>query len=158
MKEKKPEMKKTIEITEQNSNEKKNNKNTILEALILTREKIEEETIQRMEKFNIRPRKKFNNHKACRFCNAPIWSPTHKCPALDQTCNKCGKKGHFARTCRQGENFENKLRNVTGTEKNSTTDTGSPISIMPADGVIMEETENQHYGTHPGKMDFSHAA
>ena len=37
-------------------------------------------------------------------------------PALDQTCNNCGKKGHFARTRRQRENYKNKLRNVTETE------------------------------------------
>ena len=37
MKEKKPEMKKTIEMIKQNTYEKKNNKNTIMEALILNR-------------------------------------------------------------------------------------------------------------------------
>ena len=39
MKEKKPEMKKTIEMIKQNTYEKKNDKNTIPEALILRREK-----------------------------------------------------------------------------------------------------------------------
>ena len=39
MKEKKPEMKKTIEMIKQNTYEKKNNKNTIPEALISNREK-----------------------------------------------------------------------------------------------------------------------
>ena len=72
MKEKKPEMKKTIEMIQQNTYEKKNNKNTILEALISNREKeIKEEPIQRMDKFNSRPRKTFNNNRPCRFCNAP---------------------------------------------------------------------------------------
>ena len=47
MKEKKPEMKKTIEMIKQNTYEKKNNKNTIPEALISNREKeIKEEPIQ----------------------------------------------------------------------------------------------------------------
>ena len=117
MKEKKPEMKKTIEMIKQNTYEKKNDKNTIPEALISSREKeIKEEPIQRMDKFNFRPRKKFDNNRPCRFCNAPNWNPTNKCPALDQTCNYCRKKGHFARTCRQRENYKNKLRNVTDTE------------------------------------------
>ena len=135
-----------------------------------------------MDKFNSGPRKKFNNNRPCRFCNAPNWNPTHKCPALDQTCNNC-RKGHFARTCRQRENYKNKLRNVTDTEnpigvesdesessiyriervnriidrnKNLTTtvkingtekefiiETGSPISIMPADNRRMKESEIQ---------------
>ena len=84
MKEKKPEMKKAIEMIKQNTYEKKNNKNTIPEALISNREKeIKEELIQRMDNFNTRPRNKFNNNRPCRFCNAPNWSRTHKCPALD---------------------------------------------------------------------------
>ena len=117
MKEKKPEMKKTIEMIKQNTYEKKNNKNTIPEALISNRKKeIKEEPIQRMDKFNSRPRKTFNNNRPCSFCNAPNWNTTHKCPALDQACNNCGKKGHIARSCRQRENYKNKLRNVIETE------------------------------------------
>ena len=101
-KEKKPEMKKAIEMIKQNTYEKKNNKNTIPEALISNREKeIKDESIQRMDKFKTRPRNKFNNNRPCRYCNAPNWSQTHKSPALDQKCNNCGKKGHFARACRQ---------------------------------------------------------
>ena len=130
MKEKQPEVKKTIEMIKQNTYETKNNKNTIPQAIISSREKeIKEEPIQRMEKFNTRPRKKFKYNRPCRFCNAPNWSPTHKCPAThDENC-KCGNKGHFARTCRQGENYKSKLRNVTEIEN-------------PAMGEESEETES----------------
>ena len=101
------EMKKTIEMIKQNTYEKNNNKNTLPEELISSREKeIKEKPIQRMEKFNKRPRNKFNNNRPCRFCNAPNWSQTHKGPALDQSCSNCGKKGHFARACRQKENYK----------------------------------------------------
>ena len=116
MNEKKPEMKKAVEMIKQNTYEKKNNKNTIPEALISNREEIKKEPMQRMNKFNTRPRKRFNNSRPCRFCNAPNWSQTHKCPALEQTCNNCGKKGHFVRACRQKENYKRKIRNVTETE------------------------------------------
>ena len=81
IKEEKLEMKKVIEINKQKTYEKKNNKNTILEALMSNREKvIKEKPIHRMKKFNTRPRKKFNNNRLCKFYNARNWSPTHKCP------------------------------------------------------------------------------
>ena len=185
MKEKKLELKKKIEMIKQNTYERKNRKNTIPEALISNREKaIKEEPIQRMERSDTRPKNKFTNEKPCRFCNAPNWNPTHKCPALGNNCNNCGRKGHFARVCKQRENYKRKVRNVTedeseiiggesdesetsinrierinritdrnkyltttvkvnGIEKVFIVDTGSPISIMPADENIMKQTEIQ---------------
>ena len=183
MKEKKLELKKTIEMIKQNTYGRKNLKNTIPEALISNREK-KEEPIQRMERSDTRPKNKFTNEKHCRFCNAPNWIPTHKCPALGKLCNNCERKRHFARVCKQRENYKRKVRNVTedeseviggesdesetsinrierinritdrnkyltttvkvnGIEKEFIVDTGSPISIMPADENIMKQTEIQ---------------
>ena len=106
-------MKKKIEIKKQNTYEKKNDKNKIPEALISNREKeIKEDPIQRMDKFNSRPRKKKSTTTDLVDTNAPNWSPTNKWPALDQTCNNCGKKGHFTWTCRQRENYKSKVGNV----------------------------------------------
>ena len=72
LKEKKPEIKKAIEMIKKNTYEKRNKKNTKPEAIISNREKeIKEEPIQRMDKFNTRPGNKFNNNRSCRFCTAP---------------------------------------------------------------------------------------
>ena len=78
-------MKKTIEVIKQDTYEKKNKKKTIPEALITTKEKaIKEEPIQRLEqRFNNRPKQNFQTGKQCKFCGAPNWNPTHKCPAKE---------------------------------------------------------------------------
>ena len=114
MKEKKLELKKTIEMIKQNTYERKNWENFIPEALLPHREKeIKEEPIQRMERSDTRLKNKFINEQPCIFRNAPNWNPTHKCPALGKLCNNCGKKGHFARVSRQREKYKRKVRNIT---------------------------------------------
>ena len=84
MKEKTLEMKKTIKLIKQNTYETKNKKNTIPEALISTKERhIIKEPIQRMEKFETRPKTKITGNRSCRYCGAPNWTPLHKCPAQE---------------------------------------------------------------------------
>ena len=119
MKEKTLEMKKTIEMIKQNTYEKKNKKNTIPEALLTIKEKqmIKEEPIQRVEKFGTRPKTRITGNRPCRFCNAPNWNPTHKCPALESNCNKCGKKGHYARACKQRTKNNRTLSKLTEEEE-----------------------------------------
>ena len=65
---------------------------------------INEEPIQRREKFSTRPRTKFTGTRSCRFCNKSNWNILHKCPALEWNGNHCGEKGHFERACRQRNN------------------------------------------------------
>ena len=144
---------------------------------------IKEEPIQRMERFGTRPKNKNYGNRTCRVCNAPNWTPIHKCPALEANCNKCGKKGHYAKACRQKFNNRTVKRlteeemnepdestsesdesihhmkeirkinemnkhftavvQVNGVKKEFLIDTGSPISLMPADERIMKSTEIQ---------------
>ena len=87
------EMKKTIELIKQNTYEKKNKKNTN-KSLITTKEKqlIKEEPIQGMDKFGERPETKVTGTRPCSFCSNPNCSSLHKSPALESTCNNCGKK------------------------------------------------------------------
>ena len=94
MKEKKLELKKTIEMIKQNTYERNNRKNTKPEALITSRKKkeIKEEPIQKMERFGTRPKNKTTNEKPCKFCNAPNWNTTHKCPALINSATIAGRK------------------------------------------------------------------
>ena len=64
MKEKKLELKKTIEMIKQNTYERKTRRNTIPEALISHIEKvIKEEPIQGMERSETRPKNKYTNEK-----------------------------------------------------------------------------------------------
>ena len=93
MKEKTLEMKRRFELIKQNTYEKKNKKNTKPEALISTKEKhiIKEEPIQRMELFGVKLKNKNFGNRPCRYCSAPNWTPSHKCPATKVNCNKCGK-------------------------------------------------------------------
>ena len=101
-------------MIKQNTYERKNRKKTIPEALITSLEKEIKKNYTKMERFGTRLKNRTTNGKPCQFCNAPNWNPTHKCPTMDKLCNKCGKKGHFARVCRLKEIYRRKVQNVTG--------------------------------------------
>ena len=118
MKEKFLQMKKTIELIKQNTYEKKNKKNTIPEALISRKEKhiIKEEPIQRMERYGAKPKNKKFGNRPCRYCNAPNWTPLHKWPATEVNCNKCGKKGHYAKACRHKFSSSRTVKRLTEDE------------------------------------------
>ena len=116
MKNKKLELKKTIEMIKQNTYEKNPKKTQTRSSDFKPRKKMKKDPIQRMERFDTRPKNNFTNEKPCIFCNAPNWNPTHKSPTLGKHCNKCGKKGHFGRVCRQRENYKRKVRIVTEDE------------------------------------------
>ena len=151
LKEKTLELKKITELIKQNTYEKKNKKNTIPEALISSKEKqiIKEEPIQRMERFGTKPKSKQFGNRPCRFCSAPNWSPIHKCPALEANCNKCGKKGHIAKACRQRTYNNRTVKRLTEDEdqqpNESTSESEESIHHIKAIKTI--EEKNKRYKT-----------
>ena len=119
MKEKTLEPKKIFELIKQNTYEKKNKKNTIPEALISTKEKhmIKEEPIQRIKRFGTRPKKKLRKPYV-HVLQCSKLDPMHICPALEANCNKCGKKGRYAKACRQKFNNNRTVKRLTDEEMN----------------------------------------
>ena len=149
MKEKTLELEKTIELVKQNTYGKKNKKNTIPEALISTKEKqaIKEEPIQRMERFGTRPKNRTIAKRPCRYCGIQNWTPMHKCPATETNCNKCGKKGHYAKVCRQKYTNNRTVKQLTEEEIEGQNDTSSESdeSIHHIKEIKKIEEKNKHY-------------
>ena len=151
MNEKTLELKKVIELIKQNTYEKENKKNTIPEALISTKEKqrIKEERIQRMERFGTRTKNKNFGNRTCRFCAEPNWTPMHKCPKLDANCSKCGKKGHYAKACRQKTNNNRTVKRLTEDEPHESDESSSESeeSIHHIKEIKKIDETNKHFTT-----------
>ena len=100
-----------------------------------------------MERFGTRPKNKHFGNRTCRFCNAPNWTPIHKCPALEANCNKCGRKGHYAKACRQKFNNIRTVKRLTEEETNepdeSTSDSEESIHHVKEIKKINEM--NKHF-------------
>ena len=127
MKEKTLELKKTIELFKQNTYEKKNKKSTIPEAIISTKEKhaIKEEPIQRMERLGTQPNTGPTGNRPCRYCGKPNWTPLQKCQAIETNCNKCGKRRHYAKVCRQKYTNNRTVKTLTEEESDERSGTSS---------------------------------
>ena len=89
--------------------------------------------------------KNFGN-RTCRFCNAPKWTPIHKCPASEANCNKCGKNGHYAKAGRQKFNSKQTVKRLTGeTEDHVETSSESDESRHHNKEIRTIEEKNEHY-------------
>ena len=64
-----------------------------------------------------------------------------KCPALDANCNKCGKKRHYAKACRQKTNNNRIVNGLTEDEPNT------------SDGPSCESEESIHHMKEIKKID-----
>ena len=99
-------MNKTIELTKQNTNEKKNKKNPIPGALTKTKEHltIKEEPIHRTEEFGARPKcsltvnNKTTRNGPCKYCNASngaqCTSALHRSQIVTIAVRKDTMQGH----------------------------------------------------------------
>ena len=115
MKEKKLELKKAPELDKQNTYKRKTKKIQYLKLFSQT-EKKTRKTIKKVGKIRNKTENKIINDKTCKFGNAPNWNPTQKYLVLDKLCHNCGKWGHFARVCKQREDYKGEVQNVTKKE------------------------------------------
>ena len=71
----------------------------------------------------------------------------HKCPALEANCNKCGKKGHYAKICRQKLNNNRTVKRLTEEETNEPNEltSDSDISIHHIKEIKKINEMNKHF-------------
>ena len=100
-----------------------------------------------MESIGTKPKNKSFGKRSCRYCTAPNWTPLYKCPATDASCNKCGKKGHYAKACRQKFNNNRTVKRLTGEELNDPNESSykSDESIHHIKEIKKIEETNKHY-------------
>ena len=71
----------------------------------------------------------------------------HKCPATETNCNKCGKKGHYAKVCRQKYTNNRTVKQHTEEEieERNQTSSESDESIHHIKEIKKIEEKNKHY-------------
>ena len=100
-----------------------------------------------MERFAIKPKKKKFGNRTCRFCNPPNWTAMHKCPALEANCNKCGKKGHYAKACRPKFSNNRTVKRLTEekTHESNESTSDSDKSIHHIKEIKKMNEMNKHF-------------
>ena len=100
-----------------------------------------------MERFGTRPKNRTIAIRPCRYCGIQNWTPMHKCPATETNCNKCGKKGHYAKVCRQKYTNNRRVKQLTEEEieERNQTSSESDESIHHIKEIKKIEEKNKHY-------------
>ena len=97
-----------------------------------------------MEHFGVKSKNKNFGNRPCRYSSAKNWTPFHKCPSTEVNCNKCGKKGHYAKACRQNFNSNRTVKRLTEEEMNEPNETSCECIHHIKEVKKLEET-NKHY-------------
>ena len=73
----------------------------------------------------------------------------HKCLALDANCNKCGRKGHYAKACRQKTNNNRTVKRLTEDEWNESDRPSSESEerIHHIKEILKNDETNKHFTT-----------
>ena len=100
-----------------------------------------------MDRFGTRPKNRTTANRPCRYCGIQNWTPMHKFPATETNCNKCGKKGHYAKVCRQKYTNNRTVKQLTEEEieKQNETSSESDDSIHHIKEIKKIEEKNKHY-------------
>lgn len=69
------------------------------------------------------------SRKSCSFCGGQWHTELSKCPARGKTCDKCGKKNHFAKACLSNKNVHNVTNEQSETQHQQ-----------------QDQQTNEHYG------------
>ena len=75
--------------------------------------------------------------RICYRCRKGKHQQVQKCTAIDATCNKCGKKGHYAVICQKGKELSHSSKsahivettNNISTELDYYTECGQPVYV-----------------------------
>ena len=99
-----------------------------------------------MERFGTRPKNRTRANRPCRYCGIQNCTPMHKCPATETSGNKCGKKGHYAKVCRQKYTINRTVKQLTEEkiEERNETSSESDESIHHIKEIKKIE-EKKHY-------------
>ena len=86
---------------------------------------IKEEPKQKMERFGVRQKTRPTGNRPSRICGVSKWTPLHKCPAKETNRNKRGKRGHYAKVCRQKKPSNQTVKRLTEEEPDARSGTSS---------------------------------
>ena len=101
IKEKSLTIKQLSEFPKQDSYDKIHGKNLMPKNSV----EVKSEPIQKIQRTNQK-----KQDRECYFCGKQNWTKEHECPARNSNCNKCNKKGHFAKVCKS------KIKHIAETE------------------------------------------